>query len=125
MSCLRLRDVAMIIEVPDGEKYYYRNKERFQKELTGKKKIIGQLSQETQTLFKENCELKKKSQEQGRKIIEQQKDLHEKEINQKKQTVSLEEQIADLKTEKEEEEYRFTDKILKLTEQLEKGKYFK
>ena len=117
----------MTIEVPDGEKHYYRNKERIQlKELNNKKdKIIGQLTQETQILLGQNRELENKSQEQSRKIIEQQKDLHEKESNHKKQIETLEEQIADLTTEKEEEEYRFTEKILKLTEQLEKGKYFK
>ena len=117
----------MTIEVPDGEKHYYRNKERIQlKELNNKKdKIIGQLTLETQILLGQNSELEIKSQEQSKKIIEQQKDLHEKESNHKKQIETLEEQIADLTTEKEEEEYRFTDKILKLTEQLEKGKYFK
>ena len=110
----------MTIEVPDREKYYYRNKERFQKELNGKKKIIDQLSKGTQTLFKENSELEKKSQEQGRKIIEQQKDLHEKEINQKKneqEIENLEEQIGDLQPEKEAEEY----KLSLLTEQMERG----
>ena len=107
--------------MPEAEKYYYRNEEKFQKELSDKKATIDKLEREKENLQKEMRELKTKSQEQGRVIISQQKDLHEKEINQKKQTVSLEELIADLKTEKEEEEYRLSSQITNLTEQLEKG----
>ena len=61
------------------------------------------------------------------KIIEQQKELHEIQGDQKEneeKIANLEEKLGDLQTEKEGEEHKLSSQVINLTEQLEKGQCY-
>ena len=110
---LRLLEEAGRIHI-DVEKYYLSKEVALKEELRGNRKTIETLQQDLDYSLKKN-------REQGRKIIEQQKDIHNKEVNIKEK----EDHQRDLEMAKEELESKLSkqaEKTVELTKDLERTK---